>query len=160
MIEVEKRVEVMKPCLKCLESCKDYEEKDKKIHEFEELKEKMLFNVKYVKESYDVLNRTVDNLNKTNLEMGAAQTMMSSTLMTKQKAINEYIEDCAKLKQDLEVEKIESERIKRLLLSYTTCDYLIDRVYPTVAGLEAFQDKKTEETDNGKRKSLINEFRL
>ncbi|KAJ0626194.1 hypothetical protein HanLR1_Chr01g0009221 [Helianthus annuus] len=143
----------MKPCLKCLESCKHCEEKDKKICELEELKEKLLFDVKYVKELYDVLNRTVDGLNKTNLEVDAAMTMMSSKLMTKQKVINEYIEDCAKLKQDLELEKIESERIKRLLLSYTTCDYLIDRVYPTVAGLEAFQDKKTKE-DTSKKQSV------
>ncbi|KAJ0435384.1 putative transcription factor interactor and regulator CCHC(Zn) family [Helianthus annuus] len=153
-VEIEKIVEVTKPCLKCLESCKHCEEKDKKIGELEELKEKLLFDVKYVKESYDVLNRTVDGLNKTNLEVDAAMTMMSSTLMTKQKVINEYIEDCAKLKQDLELEKIESERIKRLLLSYTNCDYLIDRVYPTVAGLEAFQDKKTEDTNTGKKQSV------
>ncbi|MFS7904861.1 hypothetical protein Hanom_Chr01g00041011 [Helianthus anomalus] len=99
------------------------------------------------------MNKTIDSLNKTNLEIGAAQTMMSSTLFTKQKFINEYIEDCAKLKQELELEKIESERIKRLLLSYTTCDYLIDRVYPTVAGLEAFQDNKTEK-DTGKKPSV------
>ncbi|KAM0016374.1 putative transcription factor interactor and regulator CCHC(Zn) family [Helianthus debilis subsp. tardiflorus] len=108
------------------------------------MKEKLLFDVKYIKKSYDVLNRTVDSLNKTNLEMGVAETMMSSTLMTKQKVINEYIEDCAKLKQELETEKIENERIRRLLMSYTSSDYLIDRVYPTVAGLEAFQDKKME----------------
>ncbi|KAJ0744746.1 putative transcription factor interactor and regulator CCHC(Zn) family [Helianthus annuus] len=81
-------------------------------------------------------------------------TKMNSTLMMKQKVINEYIEDCAKLKQDLELEKIESEKIKRLLLSYTTCDYLIDRVYPTVAGLEAFKEEKTEDTDTGKKQSV------
>ncbi|KAJ0889689.1 hypothetical protein HanRHA438_Chr09g0415601 [Helianthus annuus] len=81
-------------------------------------------------------------------------TKMNSTLMTKQKIINEYIEDCAQLKKEVELEKIESERIKRLLLSYTTCDYLIDRVYPTVAGLEAFKEEKTEDTDTGKKHSV------
>ncbi|MFS7928333.1 hypothetical protein Hanom_Chr04g00319531 [Helianthus anomalus] len=119
IVEVEKIVEVTKPCLKCLESCKHCEEKDKKINDLEELKEKLLFDVKYVKESYDVLNRTVDGLNKTSLEVDVVVTMMSSTLMTKQNVINEYIEDCAKLKLDLELEKIENERIKRLLMSYT-----------------------------------------
>ncbi|KAF5798219.1 putative transcription factor interactor and regulator CCHC(Zn) family [Helianthus annuus] len=135
---IEKVVEVEKPCLKCLESCKACEEKDKKIAELEKTKEDLLSDVKYVKESYDVLNITVDSLKRTNSEIENAMTKMNSTLMMKQKVINEYIEDCAKLKQDLELEKIESERIKRFLLSYTTCDYLIDRVYPTVAGLEAF----------------------
>ncbi|KAM0008455.1 putative transcription factor interactor and regulator CCHC(Zn) family [Helianthus debilis subsp. tardiflorus] len=74
---------------------------------------------------------------------------MSGTLMTKQSVINDYIEDCANLKKELELEKIESERINRLLLSYTTCDYLIDRVYPTVAGLEAFKKKGKEEDTGG-----------
>ncbi|KAJ0621504.1 hypothetical protein HanIR_Chr01g0009351 [Helianthus annuus] len=38
---IEKVVEVKKPCLKCLESCKHGEEKDKKISELEELKENL-----------------------------------------------------------------------------------------------------------------------
>ncbi|KAJ0796881.1 hypothetical protein HanPI659440_Chr04g0167511 [Helianthus annuus] len=79
--------------------------------------------------------------------------MMNAVMMSKQKAINHYIEECAKLKQELETEKIENERIRRLLMSYSSSDYLIDRIYPTVAGFEAFQDKKSEDTDTGKKQS-------
>ncbi|KAF5813130.1 hypothetical protein HanXRQr2_Chr03g0094631 [Helianthus annuus] len=150
---VEKVVEVEKPCLKCSEFCKTCDEKDKKIAELERMKEDLLSDAKYVKESYDVLNRTVDSLKKTYSEIEKANCKMNATLMTKQSVINEYIEDCAKLKQELELEKIESERIKQLLLSYTTCDYLIDRVYPTVAGLEAFMKKEKEE-DTSKTQSV------
>ncbi|MCQ7285397.1 hypothetical protein NP026_23865 [Salmonella enterica] len=57
------------------------------------------------------------------------------------------------MKQELETEKIENERIRRLLQSYSSSDYLIDRIYPTVAGFEAFQDKKSEDTDTGKKQS-------
>ncbi|KAJ0655251.1 hypothetical protein HanLR1_Chr14g0522091 [Helianthus annuus] len=117
------------------------------------MKEKLLFDVKYVKESYDLLNRTVNQLEKTNLEVEDALTMMNATMMSKQKAINHYIDECAKLKQELETEKIENERIRRLLQSYSSSDYLIDRIYPTVAGFEAFQDKKSEDTDTGKKQS-------
>ena len=106
---IEKVVEVEKPCFKCSESCKACEEKDKKITELEKIKEDLLSDVKYVKESYDVLNRTVDSLKKTNSEIEKAMEKMSATLMTKQSVINEYNEDCAKLKQELELEKIESE---------------------------------------------------
>ena len=150
---VEKVIEVTKPCEKCSESCKECDEKDKKIVDFEKIKEDLLFDVKYVKESYDVLNRTVDSLKRANAEFEKANDKMSATLMTKQSVINDYIEDCANLKKELELEKIESERINRLLLSYTTCDYLIDRVYPTVAGLEAFK-KKGKEEDTGKKPSV------
>ncbi|XP_022003443.1 interaptin-like [Helianthus annuus] len=51
--EVEKIVEVIKPCLKCLESCKQCEEKDEKLNEFDKMKEKLVFDLNYVKESYD-----------------------------------------------------------------------------------------------------------
>ncbi|KAF5813672.1 hypothetical protein HanXRQr2_Chr03g0101521 [Helianthus annuus] len=151
---IEKTVEVTKPYLKCLEPCKHCEEKDKKYSELEEMKEKLLFNVKYVKKSYDVLNRTVNQLEKTNSEREVALTMMNAVMMSKQKAINHYIEECAELKQELETEKIENERIRRLLMDYLSSDYLIDRIYPTVAGFEAFQDKKSEDTDTGKKQSV------
>ncbi|XP_035837768.1 uncharacterized protein LOC110897597 [Helianthus annuus] len=150
IIEVEKIVEIIKPCLKCLESCKLCEEKDEKLAEFEKMKEQLLFNLNYVKESYDVLNRTVTGLQKTNSEREDALTMMNAVMMSKQKAINHYIEECAKLKLELETEKIENERIRRLLQSYSSSDYLIYRIYPTVAGFEAFQnDEKPKKKDSG-----------
>ncbi|KAJ0827392.1 hypothetical protein HanRHA438_Chr17g0825171 [Helianthus annuus] len=104
------------------------EEKDKKIVELEKIKEDLLSDVKYVKESYDVLNRTVDGLKRTNSEIEKANEKMSATLMTKQSVINEYIEDCANLKKEWELEKIES--------------------------LEAFKKEKTEDTDTGKKPSV------
>ncbi|KAJ0548117.1 hypothetical protein HanRHA438_Chr08g0364361 [Helianthus annuus] len=154
IVEVEKVVEITKHCLKCLEPCKHCEEKDEKYSELDKMKEKLLFDVNYVKESYDVLNRTVNSLQKTNSEREDALTMMNAVMMSKQKAINHYIEECAKLKQELETEKIENERIRRLLQSYSRSDYLIDRIYPTVAGFEAFQDEKPKEKDTGKKKSV------
>ncbi|KAM0008785.1 putative transcription factor interactor and regulator CCHC(Zn) family [Helianthus debilis subsp. tardiflorus] len=147
-IEVEKIIEVIKPCKKCLEDCKNCATKDDIISEYEKKKEQLLFNLNYVKESYDVLSKTVTGLQTTNSEREQALTMMNATLMSKQKAINFYIEESAKWKQELEIEKIENERIRRLLLSYTTSDYLIDRVYPTVAGLEAFQDEKQKKKND------------
>ncbi|KAF5811195.1 putative transcription factor interactor and regulator CCHC(Zn) family [Helianthus annuus] len=141
-IEVEKIVEVVKPCEKCLEACKECAAKEDIIAKYEKKKEQLLFNLNYVKESYDVLNKTVTGLQKTNSEREQALTMMNVVMMSKQKAINFYIEESAKWKQELETEKIENERIRRLLLSYSSSDYLIDRIYPTVAGMEAFQDEK------------------
>ncbi|KAJ0485117.1 hypothetical protein HanOQP8_Chr14g0525111 [Helianthus annuus] len=114
-IEVEKIVEVVKPCEKCLETCKECAAKDDIIAEYEKKKEQLLFNLNYVKELYDVLNKTVTGLQKTNSEREQALTMMNATLMSKQKAINFYIEESAKWKQELETEKIENERIRRLL---------------------------------------------
>ncbi|KAF5802893.1 putative transcription factor interactor and regulator CCHC(Zn) family [Helianthus annuus] len=154
IIEVEKIVEVVKPCLKCLEPCKDCAAKEEKMAEYEKMKEQLLFNLNYVKESYDVLNRTVTGPQKTNSEREQALTMMNVVMMTKQKAINFYIEESAKWKQELETEKIENERIRRLLQSYSSSDYLIDRTYPTVAGMEVFQDEKPKKKDTGKKPTV------
>ncbi|KAM0070149.1 hypothetical protein Hdeb2414_s0001g00009931 [Helianthus debilis subsp. tardiflorus] len=126
IIEVEKIVEVIKPCSKCFEPCKECVAKDEKLAEYEKMKEQLLFNLNYVKESYDVLNKTVTGLQKTNSERGQALTMMNAVMMTKQKAINFYIEESAKWKQELETEKIENEGIRRLLQSYSSSDYLND----------------------------------
>ncbi|KAJ0477629.1 putative transcription factor interactor and regulator CCHC(Zn) family [Helianthus annuus] len=68
--------------------------------------------------------------------------MLNATMMTKQKEINMYIEECAKLKKELDSEAAENERIRRLLQSYKGCDYVIDRIYPTVEGFEAFKDEQ------------------
>ncbi|KAJ0533621.1 putative transcription factor interactor and regulator CCHC(Zn) family [Helianthus annuus] len=154
-IEVEKIVEVVKPCMKCLEGCKECVAKDDIIAEYEKKKEQLLFNLNYVKESCDVLNKTVTGLQKTNSEREQALTMMNVVMMTKQKAINFYIEESAKWKQELETEKIENERIRRLLQIYSSSDYLIDRIYPTVAGMEAFQDEKPKKKkDCGKKPTV------
>ncbi|KAJ0501719.1 putative transcription factor interactor and regulator CCHC(Zn) family [Helianthus annuus] len=151
---VEKIVEVIKPCEKCLESCKQCAEKDQKLSEKDKMIEKLLFDLNYVKESYDVLNRTVTGLQKTNSEREDVLTMLNAVMMSKQKAINFYIEESAKWKQELETEKIENERIRQLLQSYSSSDYLIDRIYPTVAGMEAFKDEMPKKKGTGKKQSV------
>ncbi|KAJ0475623.1 hypothetical protein HanHA300_Chr13g0467631 [Helianthus annuus] len=82
--------------------------------------------------------------------------MMSVVMMSKQKAINFYIEESAKWKQELETEKIENERIRRLLQSYSSSDYLIDHIYPTVVGMEAFQDDKPKKKDAVQKRNRRN----
>ncbi|KAM0046740.1 putative transcription factor interactor and regulator CCHC(Zn) family [Helianthus debilis subsp. tardiflorus] len=156
-VEVEKIVEVTKPCLTCLESCKRCIEKDEMFSELEKLKEQLLFDVKNLKKSYDVLNRHVNSLEKTNFEREKALKMMNATMMTKQKEINLYIEECAKWKKELDNEAAENERIRRLLQSYKGCDYIIDRIYPTVEDFEAFKDEETKpkkKKDTGKKQGV------
>ncbi|KAM0006533.1 hypothetical protein Hdeb2414_s0170g00821981 [Helianthus debilis subsp. tardiflorus] len=81
--------------------------------------------------------------------------MMNAVMMSKQKAINFYIEESGKWKQELETEKIENERIRRLLLSYSSSDHLIDRIYPTVAGMEAFEDEKQKKKKDCGKKPIV-----
>ncbi|KAJ0836789.1 hypothetical protein HanRHA438_Chr16g0770961 [Helianthus annuus] len=80
------------------------------------MKEQLLFNLNYVKESYDVLNRTVTGLQKTNSKREDALTMMNATMMTKQKAINHYIEECFEAFQDEKPKK--KDTCKKPSVSY------------------------------------------
>ena len=55
----------------------------------------------------------------------------------------------------MENEAAENERIRRLLQSYKGCDYLIDRIYPTVEGFEAFKDEQPKKKkDTGKKQGV------
>ncbi|KAJ0702424.1 putative transcription factor interactor and regulator CCHC(Zn) family [Helianthus annuus] len=87
--------------------------------------------------------------------------MMNATMMTKQKEINLYIEECAKWKKELDNEAAENERIRRLLQSYKGCDYIIDRIYPTVEGFEGFKDeqpKKKKDTGTSSEEEAKSSF--
>ncbi|KAM0070813.1 hypothetical protein Hdeb2414_s0001g00017621 [Helianthus debilis subsp. tardiflorus] len=85
--------------------------------------------------------------------------------MTKQKIVNYYIEMCAELEQKLETQRIETERVNRLLKSYSCSSYVIDRIYPTVEGMKAFEEETskvknsetkedTEVENSGKKQSV------
>ncbi|MFS8007640.1 hypothetical protein Hanom_Chr14g01263431 [Helianthus anomalus] len=50
-------------------------------------------------------------------------------------------------------QRIETERVNRLLKSYSCASYVIDRIYPTVEGMKAFEEEDTEEKNFGKKHS-------
>ncbi|XP_022000105.1 triadin-like [Helianthus annuus] len=54
---------------------------------------------------------------------------------------------------DTETQRIETERVNRLSKSYSWASYVIDRIYPTVEGMEAFEEKKSEVKNTGKKHS-------
>ncbi|KAJ0548613.1 hypothetical protein HanIR_Chr08g0385731 [Helianthus annuus] len=100
-----------------------------------------------LKESYDVLNKAMNMYNETSSEHATAMKTLQGAFMTKQKVVNNYIEKCAALEQKLETQRIETEKVNRLLKSYSGTSYVIDRIYPTVEGIKAFE----EDTSEGKK---------
>ncbi|KAF5794691.1 hypothetical protein HanXRQr2_Chr08g0330991 [Helianthus annuus] len=78
--------------------------------------------------------------------------------MIKQKVVNNYIEKCAVLEQKLEAQRIETERVNRLLKSYSCTSYVIDRIYLTIEGMKAFEeDEVTKEQTEEKTSEKKNE---
>ncbi|KAJ0498220.1 putative transcription factor interactor and regulator CCHC(Zn) family [Helianthus annuus] len=106
----------------------------------------LINNLNRLKESYDVLNKAMNQYNQTSEEQAVAMKTLQGAFMTKQKVVNNYIEKCAALEQKLELQRIETERVNRLLKSYSCTSYVIDRIYPTVESMKVWEeDEVTEE---------------
>ncbi|KAJ0457466.1 hypothetical protein HanIR_Chr15g0774041 [Helianthus annuus] len=102
-----------------------------------------------LKESYDVLNKAMNMYNDTSEEQATAMKTLQGAFMVKQKVVNNYIEKCAALEQKLELQRIETERVNRLLKSYSCSSYVIDKIYPTAESLKAFEDNDVTEEKKG-----------
>ncbi|KAJ0813857.1 putative transcription factor interactor and regulator CCHC(Zn) family [Helianthus annuus] len=98
-----------------------------------------------LKESYDVLNKAMNMYNDTSEEQATTMKTLQGAFMIKPKVVNNYIEKCAMLEQKLEIQRIETERVNRLLKSYSCTSYVIDRIYPTVEGMKVFEEDSPEE---------------
>ncbi|KAJ0754223.1 putative transcription factor interactor and regulator CCHC(Zn) family [Helianthus annuus] len=105
----------------------------------------LIHNMNRLKESYDVLNKAMNMYNDTSEEQATAMKTLQGAFMIKQKVVNNYIEKCAELEQKLELQRIETERVNRLLKSYSCSSYVIDRIYPMAESLKAFEDNEVTE---------------
>ncbi|KAJ0843129.1 putative transcription factor interactor and regulator CCHC(Zn) family [Helianthus annuus] len=141
-VKVEKEADIEKISEKC-ENCDTVKRHNNKL----------IHNMNRLKESYDVLNKAMNQYNKSRNEQEIAMKTINGAFMMKQKIINQYIEKCAELEQKLETQRIETERVNRLLKSYSCASYVIDRIYPTVEGMEAFEKEKPEVKNTGKKHS-------
>ncbi|KAJ0800565.1 hypothetical protein HanPI659440_Chr03g0104541 [Helianthus annuus] len=111
----------------------------------------LIYNLNSLKESYDVLNKAMNQYNQTSEEQATTMKTPQRAFMIKQKVVNNYIEKCAALEQKLELQRIETERVNRLLKSYSCTSYVIDRIYPTIESMKTWEDDEvTEEKEAGK----------
>ncbi|KAJ0605016.1 hypothetical protein HanHA300_Chr02g0058251 [Helianthus annuus] len=142
-VKIEKEADAKKIAEKC-ENCDTVKRHNNKL----------IHNMNKLKESYDVLNKAVNQYSKSSNEQAIAMKTLNGAFMTKQKIINQYIEKYAELEQKLETQRIETKRVNKLLKSYSCASYVIDRIYPTVEGMKAFEEKTPEETNTGKKQCI------
>ncbi|KAJ0938907.1 putative transcription factor interactor and regulator CCHC(Zn) family [Helianthus annuus] len=125
-------------------------QKMKEVPKFKKNSE-LINNINQLKESYDILNKSINQYNQSSEEQATAMKTLQGAFMIKQKVVNNYIEKCAALEQKLKLQRIETERVNRLLKSYSCTSYVIDRIYPTVESMKAWEDDEvTEEKEAGK----------
>ena len=140
--EVVKVVEVVKPCTKCTTPCDECIKKDQVICELNMHNENFRYDYRTMKEAYDKMKNTYCNVEKANLEQAASLRILNATLIDKQESINMYINTIAETQHELQEMKIETERVRQLLLSYTSNAFVIDYILPTVKIIE--KDDKTK----------------
>ncbi|MFS7919259.1 hypothetical protein Hanom_Chr03g00210641 [Helianthus anomalus] len=95
--KIEKEADAEKVSEKC-ENCETMKKHNNKL----------IHNMNRLKESYDVLNKAMNQYNQSSSEQATTMKTLNGAFMTKQKIINNYIKICVVLEQKLEIQRIET----------------------------------------------------
>ncbi|XP_035838280.1 uncharacterized protein LOC118485882 [Helianthus annuus] len=119
-----------KPCENCLKPCMDCLEKNKQFQELKKFNDKLKFNFNDVKEAYDTLSRSIKMIHNESKENDKIANLLKATVMEKQMSINIHLDTIASLKKELELMRIETERVDKKLISYLSSSYVIIHIIP------------------------------
>ncbi|MFS7905407.1 hypothetical protein Hanom_Chr01g00047291 [Helianthus anomalus] len=97
-----------------------------------------------MKIAYDKLCKTVNQFQQASKGDNAALSMLKVTVMDKQMAIIIHLDTIAKLERDVETMRI-PERVNKLLISYSTSSYVIDRILPKIEKEESVFEKQNKD---------------
>ncbi|XP_022019111.1 uncharacterized protein LOC110919139 [Helianthus annuus] len=79
---------------------------------------------------YDTLARSIKMIQNESFENDKATNLLKATVMDKQMEINILLDKIASLKKELELMRIENERIDKKLINYVASSYVIDQIVP------------------------------
>ncbi|XP_022024731.1 uncharacterized protein LOC110925068 [Helianthus annuus] len=98
-------------------------EKDKQFQEFKKYTDNIKYDFNDVKEAYETLSRSIKMIKKESVENDKATKLFKETDMEKQMEINIHLDTIASLKKELELMRIEKERVDKKLISYISSSY-------------------------------------
>ncbi|KAJ0603966.1 putative transcription factor interactor and regulator CCHC(Zn) family [Helianthus annuus] len=128
---VEKVVSIPEtPCQKCLQPCMECLEKDTNLQELKHHADMLKFDRGQVKEAYDTLARSIKMIQKESVENDKATKLVKATLFDKQIEVNFHLDTIASLKKELELAKIENDRIDKKFMSYVASSYVLEQIVP------------------------------
>ncbi|MFS7930411.1 hypothetical protein Hanom_Chr04g00344021 [Helianthus anomalus] len=81
-------------------------------------------------EAYDTLSRSIKAIQTESLENDKIVNLLKATVMDKQTVINIHLDTIASLNKELELMRIETERVDKKLISYLSSSYVIDQIDP------------------------------
>ena len=105
-------------------------EKDTKSQKLKQHADLINFDLSQVKEAYDTLARSIKMIQKESVENDKATKLLKSIIFDKQVEVNFHLDKIASLKKELELTKIENERIDKKLMSYVASSYVIEQIVP------------------------------
>ncbi|KAM0066766.1 putative transcription factor interactor and regulator CCHC(Zn) family [Helianthus debilis subsp. tardiflorus] len=105
----------------------------------------MLHNINRLKESYDTMNREINQYTESNCEQAVAMNTLKGAYIRQLDNVNFYTKKCDDLELKLATQKIETERVNNLLESYSCSTFVVDMIYPIVESLKTFEEVKISE---------------
>ncbi|XP_035837159.1 serum response factor-binding protein 1-like [Helianthus annuus] len=88
------------------------------------------FDLGQVKEAYETLARSIKMIQKESVKNDKATKFAKARLFDKQKEVNFHLDTIASLKKELELAKIENDRIDKKLMSYVASSYVLEQIVP------------------------------
>ncbi|KAJ0463050.1 putative transcription factor interactor and regulator CCHC(Zn) family [Helianthus annuus] len=122
------------------EKCMNYDSLIKQNNE-------LLHNIHKLKESYDTMNREINKYTDSDGEQAEAMNTLKIAYLRQLDTANYNIKKCADLELQLATQKIETEKVKKLLDSYSCSTFVVDRIYPVVKDLKTFEEVKIFEEE-------------
>ncbi|KAM0070812.1 putative transcription factor interactor and regulator CCHC(Zn) family [Helianthus debilis subsp. tardiflorus] len=107
----------------------------------------LLHNIHKLKESYDTMNREINKYTDSDGEQAEAMNTLKIAYLRQLDTANYNIKKCADLELELATQKIETEKVKKLLDSYSCSTFVVDRIYPVVKDLKTFEEVKIGEEE-------------
>ncbi|KAJ0947563.1 hypothetical protein HanRHA438_Chr01g0016581 [Helianthus annuus] len=107
----------------------------------------LLHNIHKLKESYDTMNREINKYTDSDGEQAEAMNTLKIAYLRQLDTANYNIKKCADLELELATQKIETEKVKKLLDSYSCSTFVVDRIYPVVKDLKTFEEVKIFEEE-------------
>ncbi|KAJ0848257.1 putative transcription factor interactor and regulator CCHC(Zn) family [Helianthus annuus] len=112
----------------------------------------LLHNIHKLKESYDTMNREINKYTDSGGEQAEAMNTLKIAYLRQLDTANYNIKKCADLELELATQKIETEKVKKLLDSYSCSTFVVDRIYPVVKDLKTFEEVKIGEEEQSMTK--------
>ncbi|MFS8001921.1 hypothetical protein Hanom_Chr13g01195971 [Helianthus anomalus] len=146
--ELAEKDEVLKQ--KCKEKCIGCFEKDKQFLELKKHNNHLAYDFNKMKEPYDKMSKSTKQFVDLSHEQDATNKLLKATVMDKKITINIHLDTIVELKQELEKAKIETERVNKKLVSYSTSSNVLHHIFPK----ETEKNQSREGVDGNGNKRL------